>query len=103
MIGKIIGTVIIFTAIATRVSAQGLGIDLSGGLQGTQYQLQKGQTKPLPGGSLGLNYTFRLGSHLGLLTGITGGIYRTQASLQDGVVYTSAQVDDAGSAFQYTM
>jgi OmpA-OmpF porin, OOP family len=103
MIGKIIGTVISFTAIATQLSAQGIGIELSGGLQGTQYQLQNGQTKPLPGGSLGLNYTFRLGSHLGLLTGISGGIYRTQASLQDGVVYSSAQVDDAGSAFQYKM
>ena len=103
MIGKIIGTVISFTAIAIQVSAQGLGIELSGGLQGTQYQLQNGQTKQLPGGSLGLNYTFRLGSHLGLLTGITGGIYRTQASMHDGVIFTSAQVDESGSAFQYNM
>jgi OmpA-OmpF porin, OOP family len=103
MIRKIIGLAVCFTATITQARAQQLGIELSGGLQGTQYQLQNGQNKPLPGGSLELNYTFRLGSQWGLLTGIGAGIYRTQASLQDGVVFTSGQVDDAGSAFQYNV
>jgi OOP family OmpA-OmpF porin len=44
-----------------------------------------------------------LAGHWDLLTGIIGGIYRTQASLQDGVVFTYGQVDDAGSAFQYNV
>lgn len=81
--------------------AQELGIELSGGLQGTQYQLQNGQVSQLPGGSLGLSYSFRLGQNWNLITGISGGIYRTQAKLGDSAVFTSSQVDDEGSAFQY--
>jgi OOP family OmpA-OmpF porin len=103
MVRKIIVIAVCFAAIITRAGAQGLSIELNGGLQGTQYQLQNGQSKQLPGGSLGLLYTFRLGSQWGLVTGITGGLYRTQATLQDGVVFTSYQVDDQGSAFQYNL
>jgi OOP family OmpA-OmpF porin len=103
MIRKIAGIVVCLTAIITRSGAQELGIELNGGLQGTQYQQQNGQNKQLPGGSLGLSYIFRLSSRWGLLTGITGGLYRTQATLLDGVVFTSDQVDDAGSAFQYNV
>ena len=99
----IIGIAICFTAIMMRADAQGLNIELNGGLQGTRYQLQNGQSQLLPGGSLGLTYSFRLGSNWDLLSGVTGGIYRTQASLRDGVVFTTYQVDDIGSAFQYTM
>jgi OOP family OmpA-OmpF porin len=103
MIGKIIGVAVCFAAIVTQAGAQELGIELGGGLQGTQYQLQNGQNKLLPAGSLGLSYTFRLSSRWDLVTGITGGLYRTQATLQDGVVFTSGEVDDAGSAFQYNL
>lgn len=103
MIRKIIGIAVCFTAIVSRAAAQELGIELGGGLQGMQYQLQNGLTQPLPGGSLGLNYTFRLSNSWGLLTGISGGLYRTQAGLQDGTVFTYGQVDDAGSAFQYSI
>jgi OOP family OmpA-OmpF porin len=103
MIKKIIGVAVCFTAIITQAGAQGLEIELNGGLQGTQYPLQYGQNHKMPGGSLGLNYTFRLSSRWGLLTGISVGLYRTQASLQDSIVFTSYQVDDAGSAFQYSI
>ncbi len=101
MVRKIVVIAVCLTAIITRSRAQELGIEVNGGLQGTQYQLQNGQNKQLPGGSLGLSYIFRLSSRWGLHTGITGGFYRTQAALPDGVVFTSDQVDDAGSAFQY--
>lgn len=103
MIRKISGIAICLTAIIAQAAAQGLNIGLNGGLQGTRYQLQNGQSQLLPGGSLDLGYRFRLGNSWDLLSGITGGIYRTQASLPDGVVFSSFQVDDAGSAFQYTM
>jgi len=103
MTGKIIGIAFCLAALVTRPSAQGLGIELNGGLQGTKYQLQNGQSQPLPGGSVGLNYTFRLSSRWDLLTGIAGGLYRTQATLRDGVISSTDQVDDAGSAFQYNM
>lgn len=101
MTGKIAAIVICLSAIFTRSGAQELGIELDAGLQGTQYQLQTGQVKQLPGGSFGLTYSFRLGSRWDLVTGIIGGIYRTQASLPDSAHYSYGQVDDAGSAFQF--
>jgi OmpA-OmpF porin, OOP family len=102
MIGKIIWLSACFAAIITQAGAQ-VGIELNGGLQGTTYQLQNGKDKFLPGGSLGLDYTFRLGSQWGLLTGIMGGIYRTQATFPDGLIFNYNQVDDEGSAFQYSL
>ncbi len=101
MVRKIAGIAICLAAIVTRSGAQGPGIELNGGLQGMRYPLQNGQVTQLLGGSVGLGYTFRLSSGWDLRSGITGGIYRTQASLNDGLVFTSDQVDDAGSAFQY--
>jgi outer membrane protein OmpA-like peptidoglycan-associated protein len=103
MFRKIIGVAVCFTAIFTQAGAQELGIELNGGLQGMKYPLQNGQNKQLPGASLGLSYIFRLSSRWGLHTGITGGLYRTQATLQDNTAFTSDQVDDAGSAFQYNL
>ena len=76
---------------------------MDGGLQGTHYQLQNGATQLRPGGSLSLLYTFRLGSQWGLITGISGGLYRTQATFPDGTAFSNYQVDDEGSAFQYGM
>ncbi|GGB00135.1 OmpA family protein [Puia dinghuensis] len=103
MIRQIIVIAICFTAIVMQAGAQGLYIGLSGGLQGMQYQLQNGQSQQLAGGSLDLGYGFRLGSHWDLLTGINGGVYNTRATLRDGVAFTSYQVDDAGSAFRYSV
>jgi OmpA-OmpF porin, OOP family len=100
---KIIAIIVCCVAMIGRSGAQGFSIELDGGLQGTQYQLPDGQNQLLPGGSLGLLYTFRLGSRWGLITGIMGGVYRTQASLPDGAVFTNYQIDDEGSAFQYSM
>ena len=103
MIKKVFGVTICFAALITQAGAQEFGIELNSGLQGMYYTLQNGQSKLLPGGSLSLNYTFSLSSQWGLLTGVTGGLYRAQATLPDGVVFTSDQVDDAGSAFQYNV
>jgi outer membrane protein OmpA-like peptidoglycan-associated protein len=103
MIAKIIGALVCLTAILTQARAQEIGVELNAGLQGLQYSLQNGQNKQQPGGSLGVNYTFRLTSRLGFLTGISGGLYRTQASLRDGLVLTYGEVDDGGSAFQYNV
>jgi outer membrane protein OmpA-like peptidoglycan-associated protein len=103
MIRKIIVAGVFFSLIIFRASAQELGIEVSGGLQGTKYQLQNGQNSLLPGGSLGVNYTFRLSGQWGLVSGVMAGLYQTKATLQNGVVFTSDQVDDAGSAFQYNI
>lgn len=90
-------------AIITQARAQGLNIGLNGGLQGMQYQFLNGQTQLQPGGSIDLTYSFRLGRNWNLLSGITGGLYRTKASLADGIAIASYQVDDGGSAFLYSV
>ena len=103
MIRRAIAVAVCCVAIITQARAQGLTIELDGGLQGTQYQLLNGQNKLLPAGSLGLLYTFELGRNWGLITGITGGVYRTQATLPNGTIFSNYQVDDEGSAFHYSM
>ena len=99
---KIVILAVSLAAISAKSDAQGLGIELDGGLQGMQYKLPGGHSTALPGGSLGLTYTFRVNSQWGVRTGILGSIYRTQASLKDGT-YSSGQVDDGGSAFNYNI
>jgi OOP family OmpA-OmpF porin len=103
MIRGAIAVAVCCFAIITQAGAQGLTIELDGGLQGTQYPLLNGQNKLLPAGSLGLLYTFELGRNWGLITGITGGVYRTQATLPNGTTFSNYQVDDEGSAFNYSM
>jgi len=98
---KKINLAICFIAIFAQAGAQEPGIQLTGGLQGMRYKLQNGQTKALPGGSLEVSCAFRVSDGWDLLTGIAAGVYRTQATLKDGTVFTYNQVDDAGSAFQY--
>jgi OOP family OmpA-OmpF porin len=103
MTRKITAITLFLTVLLLRAGAQGFSVELSGGMQGTRYTLQNGTTSLQPGGSLGLGYTFRLANNVDLLTGVTGGIYRTKATQQDGLSFSSYQVDDAGSAFQYNV
>jgi outer membrane protein OmpA-like peptidoglycan-associated protein len=103
MVRKIIGTVLCFTVMVAPAGAQGFTVELNGGLQGTHYSLPNGKSQPQAGSSLALGYGFRLGDRVNLLTGIGGGVYRTRASLHDGILSTSYQVDDGGSAFQYSV
>src|SRR6185437_7374259 len=104
MIRKIAALTLCLTAIVGLAGAQELGVELDGGLQGMRYSLQNGQSKLLPGGSLGLNYTFPLSNNgLVLLTGITAGLYRTQATLPSSMAFAYPQVDDRGDAFLYNV
>jgi outer membrane protein OmpA-like peptidoglycan-associated protein len=103
MILKKIGILICFTAMIIQARSQRLNIELDGGLQGTKYSLPNGKTHPQSGGSLGLSYTYPLRSDLDLIAGISGGIYRTQATLQNGSVFSTYLVDDLGSAFKYNV
>ncbi len=72
-------------------------------LAGDTIYAAKWRNKPLPAGSVALLYTFGLGGNWGLITGITAGVYRTQATLPDGTSFSYYQIDDEGSAFQYGM
>src|SRR5579872_83128 len=103
MTGRLMGLIACFTAMLPAARAQRLNIELDGGVQGTHYRLPGGSTHILPGGSIGLLYAFPLQSQLDLLTGISAGVYRTEARLPDGTTFTNYQVDDQGSAFEYKM
>jgi OmpA-OmpF porin, OOP family len=102
---KHIKTIACFCLLASQLQtkAQEFGIEANGGLQGLQYSITNGNVKLQPGGGLGADYTFTLGKHWGVLTGITANYYATKATLQDNAVFSSYQVDDAGSAFQYNV
>jgi OOP family OmpA-OmpF porin len=102
IISRAIGIAFFYAANLPQAEAQGLTVGLDGGFQGTQYTLLNGRDKPLPAGSVAVLYTFGLGSNWGLITGITGGVYRTQASLPNGTGYNYYKIDDEGSAFQYS-
>jgi outer membrane protein OmpA-like peptidoglycan-associated protein len=95
--------VVICLSAATFAGAQGFSVEANGGLQGMHFTLPNGQSKLQPGGSLGLGYSFKLNRNFNLLTGVSGGLYKTKATLRDGVIFSDYQVDDAGSAFQYNV
>lgn len=103
MIHKLILLACGLVVLASLADAQGFGVEVDGGLQGMHYTLQNGSAKLLPGGALGLDYTFRLYKNWGLLTGIQGSLYRTQETLQDGLGFSYNEVDDAGTAFRYNV
>lgn len=84
-------------------SAQEFGVEINGGLQGLKYTLPNSHVRLQPGGSLGVNYTFPLASRWGLLAGISGNYYSTKVTLKDGAEFSSYQVDDQSSAFQYNV
>lgn len=90
-------------AITGSAISQELSIELNGGLQGLHYDLPGGKAKPQAGGALGVGYMFNVCKHWGVLTGINGNYYATKATLNGELPYSSFQVDDAGSAFQYNI
>lgn len=100
MIRKIILTMACFTMIVGKAGAQELNVWLNGGRQGLAYNVQNGQSSLLAGGSLGLGYTFPIARHWGILAGVTGGFYGTKTTLNN-TTFTSGQVDNTGSAFEY--
>ncbi|MGX5816603.1 OmpA family protein [Chitinophaga lutea] len=81
--------------------AQEAGVEMTGGLQGLQYDLPSGNAKLQAGASLGATYTFPLSQRFGIVTGISAGYYKTKATLKDDVIFVSYAVDDNNSAFHY--
>lgn len=102
MIQKIAIACLTALSLAGSTYAQEFGIELNGGLQGLKYDIDHGNRKLQPGGSLGVNYTFRLAKQWGFLTGVSASYYNTKLTLQDGT-FSSYQVDNTGSAFQYNI
>ncbi|MGN6416992.1 MAG: OmpA family protein [Pseudobacter sp.] len=102
MIQKIAIACLTALSLSGSTLAQEFGIELNAGLQGLRYDISNGDRKLQPGGSLGVNYTFHLGRKWGLLTGVSASYFNTKVTLQDGT-FSSYQVDNTGSAFQYNI
>lgn len=83
--------------------AQQPSLEIQTGAQGLQYQLNNGESMLRAGGSLDIGYSYPLGGSWDLLTGVGGGYYSTKATSKDGTVYSSYEVDNTGSAFQYNI
>lgn len=84
--------------------SQEFGLELNGGIQGLRFDIAGGgQGKPQTGGGVNVHYIFPLSSHFGLLAGIGCGYYNTKVSPQNEATYSSWQVDNTGSAFQYNI
>ena len=103
MIRKVTTLALCLIAFIAPARAQEFGVALDGGLQGMHYSLRNGETKLLPGGSLNLNYVFPIYKGFGILTGIGAGLYRTQATLQNGLTFAYNEIDDQGAAFLYNV
>ncbi|MCS3798546.1 OmpA family protein [Niastella sp. OAS944] len=84
--------------------SQEFGIEVNGGMLGLRFDNPGGsQSKPQAGGGVGVQYIFPLSAHFGLLTGIGGGYYNTKTTLHNDAAFSSWQVDNTGSAFQYNI
>lgn len=103
MTGKILALSLCFIAITCNAISQELSVELNGGAQGLHYTIDNGNAKLQPGGSLGIGYSFPVQKHWDVITGINGGYYATKATLYNGAPFSSFQVDDMGSAFQYNV
>ncbi|MDI3321189.1 OmpA family protein [Pinibacter soli] len=90
-------------AITGNAISQELSVEINGGLQGLHYDLPGGNVKPQAGGALGVGYMFPVHKNWNVLTGINGAFYATKATLNSQLTYSSFQVDDMGSAFQYNV
>ncbi len=103
MIKHITGACLCLITISHTVSAQELGIGISGGMQGLQYKSGTQNSQLKIGGMLDIGYTFPLGKKTGIVTGISIGNYAAKIKLQDGETFSYYQVDDVGSAFKYNV
>jgi outer membrane protein OmpA-like peptidoglycan-associated protein len=89
--------------VGIRVAAQSQEISLStaGGFSGLRYTMQNGTATLKPGFQAGVGYTRFFNRSWGISTGLGLGHYQTKAKLDPNTVYSSYQVDNEGSAFEY--
>lgn len=94
--------IIIFASLllAGNAWAQQISVELKGGIQGLQYELENSESRQRAGGGIHVGYTSPLNNNWQILTGIGGEFFNTRATLKDGAVFSSNQVDETGSAFQ---
>jgi hypothetical protein len=60
-----------------------------------------GDAKLKTGFGIGLGYTYFISKHWGIATGLEGQYSQNSFKLNEGTTFTSYEVDDQGSAFEY--
>lgn len=89
--------------IAGSAGAQKLDLQAAAGMQGLNYKLTNGSSRLGVGGGLGVGYSYPLNNQWQLLSAASAELFNTRATLKDGAVFSSYQVDESGSAFQYNV
>lgn len=93
---------ILFLALFSSASkAQEFCIKIDGGPSGILYDSTLGDAKLKTGFGIGLNYTYFISKHWGITTGLEGKYSQNSFKLNQGTTFTSYEIDDQGSAFEY--
>ncbi len=80
---------------------QELTVSLHGGVSGISYKSDVGEGSQELGGGIGIGYTHFLNEHWGILTGVEARLNRNTFSLDNNNQFTTYEIDDQGSAFEY--
>ncbi|MEZ0184443.1 OmpA family protein [Flavobacterium oncorhynchi] len=94
-------TILFLTLFSCTVKGQEFNIKINGGPSGILYDSALGDAKLKTGFGIGLGYTYYLNKHWGIATGIEGQYSQNSFNLNEGTTFTSYEVDDQGSAFEY--
>ena len=94
-------TILFLTLFSCTVKGQEFNIKINGGPSGILYDSALGDAKLKTGFGIGLGYTYYLSKHWGIATGIEGQYSQNSFNLNEGTTFTSYEVDDQGSAFEY--
>lgn len=93
-------TALILTTMAIG-HAQELSVSVHGGVSGISYKTDMGDGGIGFGGGIGLRYTHYFNNHWGILTGVEARYNSNTFELDDNVQFSSNEIDDQGSAFEY--
>ncbi|WP_417359604.1 OmpA family protein [Galbibacter sp.] len=80
---------------------QELTVSLHGGVSGISYKSDVGEGSLELGGGIGIGYTHFLNEHWGLQTGVEARLNRNTFTLDNNRQFTTYEIDDQGSAFEY--
>ncbi|OXB11786.1 hypothetical protein B0A81_00045 [Flavobacterium plurextorum] len=93
--------ILFLTLFSSAIRAQEFNIKINGGPSGILYESTLGDAKLKTGFGIGLGYTYYISKHWGITTGLEGQYSQNSFKLNEGTTFTSYEVDDQGSAFEY--
>ena len=94
-------TILFLALFTSTIKAQEFNIKINGGPSGILYDSALGDAKLKTGFGIGLGYTYFISKHWGIVTGIEGQYSQNSFKLNEGTTFTSYEIDDQGSAFEY--